>query len=730
MLQRILQSTVLDLEPCTSSARRRAMNALSYSAAVTVLLGGTTAVSAETIVEHETILQQVNVTAEPEETAVGPVHGYVAKRSATATKTDTPLAETPHSVSVITPDRMRDQGVQTVQDALRYTAGVRGETYGLDSRGDWSTIRGSDPVLFLDGMQQTFGYYASARPDPFALERIEVLKGPSSVLYGQGTVGGIVNLVSKRPLEEQQGEFQMQYGSFARKQAAVDAAGPLNEDKSLLYRIVAVGRDSDMQVKHVPDDRRVLMPSLTWRPNGATEWTVLANFQKDETGSSTQFLPHAGTVLPAPGGLPQIPIDVFMSEPGFDEYNTEQAGITSLLSHAVNDTWTLRQNLRYSKSEVSYQTIYPQFPPALQPTGDIDRVYWIAKPELKYLTLDNQAQAKFGSERLKQTLLFGFDYQHAVTNRDWAYGAAGSLNLYNPVYGGFTPPGAAQLSADPENTVNQLGVYLQDQLTFDKRWIAVLGLRGDRAENKTEGENTRDDEAITARVAFMYKADNGVAPYVSYAESFQPVIGLDVYGRAYEPLEGKQIEAGVKYQPEGSRSFVSAALYDLREKNRQTPDPVNPLNQVQAGESRARGIELEAVLEMNPNWDLIGSYSYTDTEVLRGTPGYDDGKRLPSVPDHMASLWTQHRFSIGGVSGFRAGAGLRYVGDSWDGTDTLKTPDYTLFDAMIAYDTGNWSFAVNGNNLEDETYYTTCLARGDCFIGTRRSVVATVSYRY
>lgn len=702
----------------------------SCAAAFAVLCVGSGNIHAKEAIADATIMKQVDVTAEQEETAVSPVHGYVARRSATATKTDTPLEETPQSVSVITPDRMRDQGVQTVQDALRYSAGVRGETYGLDSRGDWSTIRGSDPVLFLDGMQQSFGYYASSRSDPFTLERIEVLKGPSSVLYGQGTVGGIVNLVSKRPLDEAQGEFQAQYGSFARKQLAADVTGPINHDKSLLYRVIAIGRDSDIQVDHVPDDRYVLMPSLTWRPNAATEWTLLANFQKDETGSSTQFLPHAGTVLPAPGGLPKIPIDVFMSEPGFDEYNTEQAALTSLFSYELNDIWTLRQNLRYSASEVSYQTIYPQFPPALQPNGDIDRVYWVARPDLDYLTLDHQAQAKFGSDRLEQTLLFGVDYQHAVTNRSWAYGAAGILNLYNPVYGSFTPPSADQFFNDPENTVEQIGVYAQDQLTFDRHWIAVLGLRSDRAENESEGSPTQSDDAITGRIALMYKAGNGVSPYVSYAESFQPIIGLDAYGRQFEPLEGEQIEVGVKYQPDGERSFVTAAFYDLREKNRQTPDPVNPMNQIQAGETQARGLELEAVLEVNPRWDLIGNYSYTDTEVLKGTPGYDDGKRLPSVPDHMASLWSQHRFSMGDVSGFRAGVGVRYVGDSWDGADNLKTPSYTLFDAMIGYDTGSWSFALNGNNLEDETYYTTCLARGDCFIGTRRSVVATVSYRY
>lgn len=709
----------------TSVANAPGCSLASSLIALAFGLGTSAAIAQDT--SRTTTLPAVTVTDGVTESATGPVLGYVAKRSATATKTDTPLSETPQAVSVITADRMRDQGAQTVQDALRYTAGVRGETYGLDSRGDWSTVRGTDPVVFQDGMQQTFGYYASARPDPFTLERIEVLKGPASVLYGQGSVGGIINLVTKRPLDTRHGEIQFQAGNYDRAQLAADLTGPLNEDKTLLYRLVAIGRDSGTQVDKVDDDRYVLMPSLTWRPNSQFEWTLLANLQKDETGSTTQFLPHAGTVLPAPAGLPRIPVDVFMSEPGFDEYDTEQRALTSLLTYRPNDVWTLRQNLRYADSEVSYQTIYPRFRPQLQPNGDIDRVFWVAKPDLKYWTVDHQAQANLEQGRLKQTLLAGIDFQHAVTNRRWAYGAAGTLNLYNPVYGNFTPPAASAFVDDPENTIRQTGFYVQDQLTWDDRWIVVLGLRHDRAENETEGNPTQRDDAITKRLALMYKADNGLSPYLSYAESFEPTIGLNGDGKAFKPLRGEQYELGVKYEPAEGFGLINAAIYDLREENRKAPDPNNPLNQLQTGEARTRGLELEAVLHAARNWDLIATYSYTDSEVLEGT---NAGKNLPSVPEHMASLWSQHRFSIGEMTGFRGGFGVRYIGTSWDGTDTLATPSQTLVDAMVGYDVGAWSFALNVNNLTDKTYYTTCLARGDCFVGNRRTVVGTASYRF
>lgn len=671
---------------------------------------------------QETTLKTVVVKAAGEQSATEPVTGYVAKRTASATKTDTPVVETPQAISVVTPDQIRDQGAQNVQDALRYVAGVRSEPYGLDSRGDWSMIRGAEPVVFADGLQQTFGYYASSRPDPFTLARIDVLKGPSSVLYGQGTVGGIVNLQSKRPQAEQQGELQMQLGSFDRRQLAADITGAANDDETLLYRFIAVQRDSDTQVKHVQDDRVVLAPSITWKPTDAVEWTLLLNYQKDETGSSTQFLPHAGTVLPAPNGLPDIPYDVFMSEPGFDEYDTEQTSLTSLLSVQLNDHWQLRQNLRYANSEVSYQTLYPAFPPQLQPNGDIDRVFWIAKPELDYLTVDHQMQANFASAGLQQTWLFGIDYQDATTNRDWAYGAATPLNVYNPVYGSFTPP--STLFTDPENTVSQLGIYAQAQLTFSERWITTFGVRHDKTENEVENAGSQKDDATSSRVALMYKAGNGWHPYLSYAESFRPLIGLDVYGEAFKPLEGEQIEVGVKYQPDGSNSLVTVSVYDLSESN-QTVDVVvgGVLGQVQTGEGEAQGIELESLLQVTDDWALIANYSYTDTEV-------NDGPRLASVPERMASLWSQHRFAIAGLSGFRAGLGVRHIGDSWDGTDQLKTPGVTLYDAMFGYDVGALGFTLTVNNIEDETYYTTCLARGDCFIGSKRNVVGTVSYQF
>lgn len=673
-------------------------------------------------------LDAVEVTGERTEDPTAPVSGYRAETAISATKTATAIEDTAQSISVITTERIDDQGAETVQETLRYSAGVGAETFGLDSRGDWARIRGFTPVVFLDGLQKTFGFYQSPRQEPFTLERIEILRGPASTLYGQGSAGGLINLVTKRPLDTQQTRLEVQVGNYDRKQLNIDTSGPLTDDGSLLYRLVAVGRDSDTQVNYVEDDRRVLTPSLTWRPSDRLEWTLIGNFQEDNSGSTTQFLPIEGTLKSAPHGLPQIPIDVFVSEPGFDRYDTKENSGTSLLSFAVNDNLILRQNLRYSESEVDYQSMYGQFPPTLQPNGDLPRVAYANKPELDAFTMDNQAEFLLGSGGIQHRVLAGIDYQHAVSNARSAYtGNAPAINVYNPVYGSFGGFSPSDFSDSPENTVSQFGVYIQDQITINDRWVTTLGLRRDETNNRTEGGARQEDDAITGRAALLYNADNGLSPYLSYSESFEPVIGVNAFGESFKPLEGEQVELGLKYQPPGSNSLYTAAIYDLRQKNVRAPDPNNPQNQIQTGEARSRGIELEALAEITPSWDIIAAYTYIDTEVLEGV---NEGNRLASVPEQTASLWSQHDFTIAGLPGFSAGAGVRHVGANYGGLDTLKTPGVTLFDAMLGYAVGNWDFRLNVNNIEDETYFTTCLTRGDCFVGTKRTVIGTVGVSF
>ncbi|MGJ7608713.1 TonB-dependent siderophore receptor [Variovorax sp. LT1R20] len=707
-------------------------------AAAAVALGATAPGYAEErdeVAERGKALPTVTVTSDAEESATGPVTGFVAKRGATATKTDTPLIETPQAISVITRDQIEAQGALTLREVTNYTAGVVSSYF--DSRGDTFKVRGGDAVQYLDGLQRSYGFYNTTKPDPYTLERVELLRGPSSMLYGQGGVGGVLNLVSKRPQAETQREVQLQYGSFNRKQIAADFTGSLDPESKWMYRLVTVNRDSDTQVDHVRDDRQLIAPSLTWRPSADTSLTLQLLSQKDKSGSLIGFFPWQGTLYPSRYG--RIPTSTFTGEPGFDRFDTQQTSLGYLFSHRFNDTWTVRQNLRSTESKVFYNTSYTSFA-ANRRTGrparpvfnadarTIERDLSATINTAQMLLLDNQAEAKFKTGEFEHTVLIGADFQRNETTQARGNGTAGALDVYAPVYGNYTPP--TFIARQPGVLQKQAGIYVQDQVKYG-RWVGLLGLRHDKATTDTEGRPAAaaDDKANTKRAGLVYLADGGWAPYLSYAESFLPLGGVDLNNTPFKPQRGKQWEAGVRWEPVGQRTSFMAAVYDLRDTNRKTTDPANPLNSVQLGEVHVKGLELEYKGSIARDWDWIAAYAYTDARVSRSN-GSDLGKRISGVPKHTASAWVTHRFSIGGVSGFSVGGGLRYLGPSYDGTDNNRVPSVTLVDAMLAWDGGPWRVALNASNLTDKVQITTCIARGDCFYGQRRTLTATASYRF
>ncbi|WP_099656305.1 TonB-dependent siderophore receptor [Acidovorax sp. 56] len=671
------------------------------------------------------------------ENPTGPVTGFVAKRALSATKTDTPLLETPQAISVITRDQMEAQGVQTLRQATAYTAGAVSNYF--DSRVDSFKARGSDVSQYQDGLLRSYGTYNTSRPDPYTLERVEFLRGPTSVLYGQGSVGGVLNLSSKRPQAEPLREVQVQLGNHSRKQIATDLTGALDQEGQWLYRLVAVGRDSGSQVDHVDDNRVVLMPSLTWKPNAATSLTLQGLHQKDKSGSLIGFFPWQGTQLPNRYG--QIPTNTFISEPGWDAYDTTNNSWGYLFSHQFNSDWTLRQNLRRTVSEVDYRTLYTSFAanaaagrparPVFNSDGRTvvrDAVWQFNTGRM--LLIDTQLEGKLKAGSTEHNLLTGIDIQRNHTGQSVWRDLASSIDVYNPVYGNFTPPTASQLVRQPSVEQKQLGFYAQDQIKWG-RWTATLGLRHDSAQTETEGRPAAavDDKVWTKRAGVTYQMDGGWAPYAGYSESFQPLGGVDVYGTPYKPQRGEQWEAGVKWQPPGQGISAFAAVYTLREKNRKTSDPSNPLNSLQIGEVKVNGFETEVQASLARQWDFTLAYAYTDAKISRSNAG-DQGLPVASVPKHTASAWLSHRFAAEGRGGWTVGAGVRYTGSQWSGTTAISAPAATIADAMLAYDAGDWRLAFNVANLTDKVQITQCQARGDCFYGQARTYTLTSTYRF
>ncbi len=673
------------------------------------------------------------------ETARGPVDGYLARRSATGTKTDTPVAETPQSLSVITRDQLETQNVRTLNEALRYTPGAFASS--VDGRGEYFNIRGFTADIYLDGLRVPNAAPAySFRIEPWGMERVEVLRGTSSALYGQGNLGGIVNAVSKTPQPGQVNQVALQGGSFNRLQGAFDVGGQLDADGTLLWRLNGLVRDSDTFIDGGRDNRLYLAPSLTWRPNADTSVTVLASYLRDDAGVTGQWLPPQGSVLPNPNG--RIPLGRATGEPGWDRYRKSQYGLGTILEHRPNAAWTLRQTMRATYQEVDYNTIYATgYSPATQGRL-VGRVANAVRPIYYSFAVDNQAETRFTTGPLEHTALLGLDARLLHANTRAYVAPASRLDVYAPVYGVSLPtlPAGAASTTLTNQMQQQVGLYLQDQIRLG-RWRLTLTGRQDWADtgttNAATGRNsTQRDGAFTGRVALLHAFESGVAPYVSYATSFLPSIGTYAPARgggAFQPVTGAQWEAGVKYQPPGSNSLLTAALFELTQQNALTADPANPAFSIQTGEVRVRGAEIEARASLGSGFNLIAAFTTQEAEVTRSTTN-NLGRRPAAVPNHMASLWGDQTWRVTEELSLGFGAGIRYIGNTLgNNTPTaaapiFHVPSYTVVDAMLRADWRQWRAMLNATNLGDERYVQAC--QGSCYYAPGRAVYASLAYRW
>ena len=666
------------------------------------------------------------------ESAWGPVQGYVAKRSATGTKTDTPIIETPQSISVVTAERIEAMGATRLTEALAYTPGVS-LNGGYDSRYDWLNLRGFDsisPGFYLDGMQlRNNASYTAWRTEPYATERIEVLRGPTSVLYGQNSPGGTVNVVSKRPTAEPLHELKAQIGNYGRREIAGDFSGPLDDEGKLLYRITGLTMQSDTQVDHVSDDRSFIAPALTWRPSSDTSLTVLGHVYRIRGATSLGMLPSRGTLLPSPEG--RISTSTFVGEPEIDRFNQDQWAIGYLFEHRFNDTWRMRQNLRYGGIDTDYWQVYGGGY-VTGSTREIKRYLYGAQEKGTLLTIDNQLEAKLSSGDWLHTLLFGFDYQRGRFDVRNYWNTAPTLDIYAPTYGqSVTIPDPF---ADSRTVLAQSGFYLQDQIKWGSHWAATLGGRYDRAtvdstDYLSATRSKQTDGKFSGRAGLVYLADNGLAPYLSYAESFSPLTTINpATGKPFDPETGKQYEIGLRYQPPGKNASYSAAIFDLRRQNVMTFNQVYVPEQV--GEVRIKGLELEATLQPMRNLNVVAAYSWTPSAKVTQSNNPDKiSKQLQSVSEHQIALWSDYRFS----TGIKFGLGVRHASSNHGHSESApaKVPSYTLFDALLGYDLGRWSLALNVRNLTDKIYLgNNCDSYGCGGYGERRRILGSVSYRW
>ncbi|WP_105471422.1 ferrichrome porin FhuA [Escherichia coli] len=724
-------------------------------------------VYAQAAVEPKEDTITVTAAPAPQESAWGPAATIAARQSATGTKTDTPIQKVPQSISVVTAEEMALHQPKSVKEALSYTPGVAVGTRGASNTYDYLIIRGfaadgQSQNNYLNGLKLQGNFYNDAVIDPYMLERAEIMRGPVSVLYGKSSPGGLLNMVSKRPTTEPLKEVQFKAGTDSLFQTGFDFSDALDDDGVYSYRLTGLARSANAQQKGSEEQRYAIAPAFTWRPDDKTNFTFLSYFQNEPETGYYGWLPKEGTVEPLPNGK-RLPTD-FNEGAKNNTYSRNEKMIGYSFDHEFNDTFTVRQNLRFAQNKVSQKSVYgygmcsdPLYTkdqealkaspclsiPQSQWGHTLTRQYVIDNEKLENFSVDTQLQSKFATGSVDHTLLTGVDFMRMRNDIDSWFGYAGSVapsDIYNLDRSDFDF-GAHPNPSGPYRVLlkqKQTGLYVQDQAQWDKV-LVTLGGRYDWADqssfNRDYGNKSeRDDKEFTWRGGVNYLFDNGVTPYFSYSESFEPASQTDANGDLFAPSKGKQYEVGVKYVPEDRPIVVTGALYQLTKTNNLMADPNGSLFSVEGGEIRARGVELEAKAALSASVNVVGSYTYTDAEYTTDTTY--KGNTPAQVPKHMASLWADYTFFDGSLSGLTLGTGGRYTGSSYgDPANSFKVGSYTVVDALVRYDLARVGMAgsnvaLHVNNLFDREYVASCFNTYGCFWGAERQVVATATFRF
>lgn len=643
------------------------------------------------------------------------------------TKTDTALTELPQPIKVITAEQYEAQGAISISDTVKYAAGVLANPYGRDTRVDGFNVRGLDALQFRDGMRDIFSYYASITSDPYNFSRVEIIRGPASVLFGQGSIGGLVNLVSKTPDFETRGEINLVYGSYDRKEVLGDVNLALADNFAV--RVVGRVRDADTYVDHVPDDRVMFAPSIRWQPTPDTDVVLTGLYQEDDTGSTSQFLPIVGTFRPNTVAGEQLDRYTFVGKAGWDRYAGRSLQGGGSITHRFSDNVRLSLKARYIDSDLEYNTHYadsytnPQDPFSVYGTDGrtIGLIADASDARMNVFSTDNNLQFAFNTgANIEHKLLVGIDYSW---NRVAKRGVLGSevVDLYDIDYDAlatYDPSGPFTRESQ-----KQLGIYVQDQIRFFDRVSVVLGARRDRVT----GSSGQKDNATTFRAGIIGEIGAGFSPFFSYTESFLPVAGrIDngdgSFGDPYVPQTGTQYEAGVKWQPTPN-TLVTATAFKIKERNRVLYLAAG--GTTQSGVLDTKGFEIEASHTLPGNFELLANYGYSKLKSETNTS-------LDYMPRHTASLWSTKTFGLPDEAQLRLGGGVVYSGKSVSTSDiwSIVTPSRTTVDALAEISWNNWRFAVNATNLLNNKYFASCLARGDCFVGAPRNVMGTIGYRF
>ncbi|WP_448132154.1 TonB-dependent siderophore receptor [Stutzerimonas chloritidismutans] len=651
-------------------------------------------------------LEEMQVTASAER-ADGPVQGYRATRSASATRTDTAIHETPQSISVVPAQVVEDIGATRLEDALDYAGGVeRGNNFGGQGLTEFLVRGFSTQEFYRNGFAVNRGY--PNMPDASTLERIEVLRGPASMLYGRGDPGGTFNIVSKQPQAERRTVLGSQVNTDGLRRGTLDTTGALDESAAFTYRLNLVAEGSDSFRDHVESERYNIAPVLRWQLSDDTalilEGDYLHNRHPMDRGL-TRYPNQAG----------DLSRDRFLGEESAGKLTNQNATTQLRLEHQLDSQWMLRGGIQYLDGSLDGGAVENN---GLAADGrTVGRNYSERWLNWNDLAVQANLEGHFDAAGLAHTLLLGveFDDFNYDSQIDRSGGATSDfpIDLYDPVYGQPLPALTRTTTYDDEN-LKSYAFFLQDQIALTERLTAQVGARLERFEQRYENKLTpagswdQTHNAVSPRFGLIYDLTEELAVYANTSRSFKPNRGADRSSQAFDPEKGIAHEVGIKYElPEHDLS-VTAALFHITKENVLTSDPVDSNYQVAAGEARSRGFDISVAGNITPQWRVIGGYAYVDAEVPESSSAsMPAGTRLANVPRHSFNLLDTYEFAEGPLAGLGVGMGVKYVGDRKGGaTSTAFDMDaYTTVDLLAYYPlTERVRLNLNLNNLFDEEY--------------------------
>jgi iron complex outermembrane receptor protein len=670
--------------------------------------------------------------------------GYVGISSATGAKVDTPFLETPQSISSVTEQQLKDRNPQSLLETLAYTPGSRVGAYGFDPRFDAFFVRGFDVTytgVFRDNLRQPGAGFALFKNEPYGLEGVSILRGPSSALYGSSSAGGLYNLITKRPTEETLREVQVQYGSHERYQGQFDFSGPVNETDPVYYRLTGLLRDSDTEQVSVKDDRIYIAPALSWIPDEGTKLTLLSEYSRSKTGGTAANFTWVDN-----NDIPHY-TDFFSGDPSFNDSVQDQGRLGWEFEHDFDNGLTFRQNFRVSSLQIEADYVYGfgQLVPNVAGSGTYGfrRASGVLDERLTAAVMDNQLEYKFETGVFDHTLLAGIDAQKLRYVALAGGGTAPPINTLDPNYGGTIA--RPDFSSRTEQDQWQLGTYVQDQIRYDA-WTLTLGGRYDWISTDTDttdlttdttSSSSQSDKKFSGRVGLTYETDFGLAPYISYSTAFSPNIGIDNdTGQPLQPTESEQQEIGIKYLLPNSNTLLTAAVFNIDQENGVVWEVINSVNTQVQRDMRSRGFELEATTSLDNGLSLTAAYSYNDVKIKDGS-SVTTGKYVSSTPFHTASVWAHYVMPEDGLlDGLSVGGGARFVGSSYgNDQNTIRNGSRVFFDASIGYDFAaidkkyeGLQLQVNATNLFDRRDIT-CTSNY-CYRDQGRTVIGSLRYNW